>query len=592
MDMAEKLAHPVGVPLPGDGGGEGSRASAEPLRAPPAQAPTGPDFVRRTAGRFWRVAPLFFIAYLLADFVTGLFPHPRFGVQPWNLQPALAVALVAIGGRAYLPLVVLAVLAGGATVPQMQAGPAWLLGGIGVGASLWCGGMVLRRWTAWGGMAIGLADVGILLAASLGTAFLCALFEAARQIGAPGMVAANYALLAWRVFVADLLGIVVWAPLLLLGLGGGLRIAASGARVPAALRDVLLFAGVLAGLLLIVFGYQPLDEFRLSYLLFLPMIAVVMRHGLAGAVVALPVVQLGLLGALATVGIRPGTAFEFQMLMLTLAASSLTLGALNDERRRATDRITQHERSLRERSRALAEAQRIASTAELAAALAHDLAQPLSAIGTYARASRMLAERGEVQHAQLLETLQEIGAETARAGQYLHRMREFFRTGQMRAERVEVASLFDSAHAHMRDRLLLAQVGWRATVERGVPPVRVDAVQIGAVLGNLVANACDAMSEDVAWREVRLRASQAQEAGRPVVRICVEDTGPGVPEAIRGQLFKPLATSKPNGMGLGLALSRSIAERQGGRLWFEPSRELTTFCLELPCDESDAILPE
>jgi len=308
-----------------------------------------------------------------------------------------------------------------------------------------------------------------------------------------------------------------------------------------------------------------------------------MRYGLPGVAATLPLLQLGLLGALATIGTRPGTAFEFQLLVLTLAISSLYLGTLTDERRRAVERVAAHERALRERSRALDEAQRIASTAELAAALAHDLSQPLSAIGTYARASQLLAERGPDDHAKLVDTLGQIAAETARAGQYLRRMREFFRTGTMRVDRVAVATLFDSTHAHLRDRLVRADIAWRTTIEPGLPSLRADAVQTGAILGNLVANACDALAEGVALRVVHLKALRAPEAPG-LVRILVEDTGPGVAPELRERLFKPLSTSKPGGMGLGLALSRSIAERQGGRLWFDAGRELTTFCLDLPCD--------
>jgi len=82
---------------------------------------------------------------------------------------------------------------------------------------------------------------------------------------------------------------------------------------------------------------------------------------------------------------------------------------------------------------------------------------------------------------------------------------------------------------------------------------------------------------------VHLRALRPPDAPG-MVRILVEDSGHGVAPEIRERLFLPLATGKPGGMGLGLALSRSIAERQGGRLWFDAQRELTTFCLDLPGD--------
>jgi C4-dicarboxylate-specific signal transduction histidine kinase len=209
------------------------------------------------------------------------------------------------------------------------------------------------------------------------------------------------------------------------------------------------------------------------------------------------------------------------------------------------------------------------------------LNQPLSAIGTFARASQVLAERGDAERAKLNETLDQIVQESARAGQYLRRMRDFFRTGSMRLEQVNVASLFENTHAHVRDRLARADIQWRCTIEPGLPEVSVDAVQIGAVLGNLVVNACDALEGRLTWRQVHLKAFRITDGGECQVRILVQDTGPGVPSEVRQRLFTPLATSKPNGMGLGLALSRSIAERQGGRLWFDPDREMTTFCLDL-----------
>ncbi len=558
------------------------------MSAHPTASDRDASLTPRPPGMRWGVALFFVLAYVLADSVTELFPHPRFGVQPWNLHAALAVALLANGGAGYLPLVLFAVLLGWAIEPAPRLDLIWFFSGIGMAASYWAGGLVLRRRTLWGRWGVRLRDVNVLLAVSVAIAMLCSAVEALRQFATLGMAVSSMPLLAWRLFVADLLGIVVWTPLLLQLQGGALAPSMTGARIPVMIRDGLLFLLVLAALLLLVFGFQLLDEFRTSYLLFLPMIAAAMRYGLPGVVATMPLVQLGLLVALATIGIRPGTAFEFQLLVLTLAVSSLFLGALNDERRRATARIAQHERTLRERSHALDEAQRIASTAELAAALAHDLSQPLSAIGSYARASQLLAARGDAERNKLTETLREISAETARAGQYLRRMREFFQTGAMHADRVSVASLFENTHAHMRDRLASAGVDWYTSIEPGLPPVRADAVQIGAVLGNLVANACDAMVESASPRRIQLRASRTPESGGALVRILVEDTGPGVRSDLRERLFKPLATSKPGGMGLGLALSRSIAERQGGRLWFKTECALTTFCLDLPSYSEDA----
>ncbi len=547
------------------------------LAGPLAAAGAG---LRRLAPEV-RLGALFLATYLLADSLTRLFPHPRFGVQPWSPHPALAVFLIAYAGYAYAPVVLLAVWIGWWIAPGSQFDVTTALAGLAMTAVYCAAGLSVRRWSSWQRSEIRPGDLHLLLVVALATASLGAVLDAARQMVALDLQAVAVPLLILRIFIANLLGLVVLTPALLQWAQPDRRrqLARMGAVV--AVRDALIFVVVLIALLVLVFGLRPLDEFRMTYLLFLPMIVVAMRYGLFGAASALPLVQLGLLGALTTIGMRPGTAFEFQLLMLTLAIATLYLGALTDERRNAAERIAEHERTLRTRSQALADAQRIASTAELAAALAHDLSQPLSAIGTYARAGQVLAARGVAGHEELVRTLEQISQESTRAGQYLRRMREFFRTGSMREERVDVAGLFESTHAQLRDRLVQADIDWRSTLEPGLPAVCADTVQIGAVLGNLVANACDALAGQGPPRRIHLRAMRAPASGGSMVRILVEDTGGGVPSEIRDRLFTPLATSKPNGMGLALALSRSIAERQGGRLWFDAGCGLTTFCLEL-----------
>ena len=471
----------------------------------------------------WTLGVAFLLAYVLADALT-LFPHPRFNVQPWNLHPALGVTLFALAdGPALVPVVLVAVYAAWWILPGAGADVESVFAAIGITGTYWVAGRSLHRWTRWGAAEVRPRDVHVLLAVCGAAALLGALIEALRQAAATGLAAQDLPLLTWRLFVADLLGLVVLAPALLQWAGGGARRALAGRRPTVLLRDGVLLVLVLGGLLELVFGWQPLDQFRMSYLLFLPMIAVAMRYGLVGVATTVPVVQLGLLGALTLIGTRPGTAFEFQLLMLTLAVSVLYLGALSDERQRAAARIAEHERALRERGHALAEAQRIASTAELAAAMAHDLGQPLSALGTYARASQVLAARGVAEQAKLAETLEQIVQESARAGHYLRRMREFFRTGAMRQERVNVRSLIDATHAFVRDRLVLASIQWSVRLEPGLPDLHADAVQVGAVLGNLVANACDALEGIPGWRQVHVRAQCVPGSDRAMVRIRVED---------------------------------------------------------------------
>jgi signal transduction histidine kinase len=115
-------------------------------------------------------------------------------------------------------------------------------------------------------------------------------------------------------------------------------------------------------------------------------------------------------------------------------------------------------------------------------------------------------------------------------------------------------------------------------VEPGLRDVLADRIQIGTVLNNLILNALDAAAEAPSPARVRV---VAKADGPRAVAIDVEDSGPGVSPAIRHLLFEPLATTKPSGMGLGLAISRTIVQAHGGRLWLAAERP-TTFRFTLP----------
>lgn len=126
-------------------------------------------------------------------------------------------------------------------------------------------------------------------------------------------------------------------------------------------RDALLFAAAFALLLYVAFSLKPFDQFRTSYLLFLPLVVVSLRQGLAGAVLAVPAAQIGLMAALALFPVRSNTLFEYQLLMLTLAVATLYLGALATERDEAVRSLAQRDAELRERQHAVGQTLRAAA---------------------------------------------------------------------------------------------------------------------------------------------------------------------------------------------------------------------------------------
>jgi signal transduction histidine kinase len=451
-------------------------------------------------------------------------------------------------------------------------------------------GLALRRFTRIDRTDAGLRDVAVFVGISGASVTAAALVYVGAYLVDGTMEFERVGRVFSKLWIGDLVGFLIVGPLLLQLRARAWRTVAVATRVW--VRDAAIAALALMLILAVIFASKPLDEFRTSYLLYLPTIVIALRYGLFGAALALLPVQLGVLGSVVFFQPVVATALEFQLLMLTLALTTLCIGALASERERSMHELARRERESRAQQEALARAQRSASTAELAAALAHELNQPLSAIGTYARAGHVLAAAEPLDRGRLLSTLERVAAESSRAGDYVRRLRDFFRTGALRRESIGVAQLIAAARALLDDRMKRERVDWRCEIAPGLPALRVDRIQFGTVLVNLFGNAIDAMN-GVAPRRLIVRARLAAAAGR--IRIEVEDSGAGVPTEMCERLFQPLATSKPDGMGLGLALSRTIVERHGGKLWHEsrggsahgygPDRKVTVFCLEVPIDD-------
>jgi len=385
--------------------------------------------------------------------------------------------------------------------------------------------------------------------------------EAAPDVWAWGADLVNY-------WVGALIRLLIIAPLVLVHAGHDWTTWRSW--LPS--REMLLQAITIALALAVIFGLKYTDEFKFFYLLFLPLIWVAMRHGIHGATAALAFAHIGINAILAWRGLHAVAVVEFQMLMLGLAITGLFLGMTVSTRRAAEEKLHQREAELNQ-------AMRLAAAGEMTQAIAHELNQPLSALANYARAGQAMLSAPEQHGALLAETLGKIDREATRAGQVVHRLREFFRGGGLRLESLSADELIEEGLAPARRRAERAGIAVSLDLHGEPPHFLADRVQMGTVLHNLLVNAIEAIeSGDPKARGIAITVRRL-DGDR--LRFCVRDSGPGVVADMRDRLFDSFATSKPEGMGLGLAISRTLVEAHGGELWLDNMRP-TRFCFTLP----------
>lgn len=224
-------------------------------------------------------------------------------------------------------------------------------------------------------------------------------------------------------------------------------------------------------------------------------------------------------------------------------------------------RVEAEERSSRLRDD-LAHVARVATAGELATSLAHEVNQPLAAIVTNAEAGRRYIARDGASRDEVDEILRDIAHQGERASEIIRRLRQFLRKHEAERTSVDVNALIDETLPLVRRELEDRRAVLRLDLDGGLPSIPADRVQIQQVLVNLVKNACDALSNHAGTREVVVSTRRAD----GTIRFEVHDSGPGVAPEMRARLFEPYATTKATGMGLGLAICRTIVEAHGGRL--------------------------
>ena len=232
-------------------------------------------------------------------------------------------------------------------------------------------------------------------------------------------------------------------------------------------------------------------------------------------------------------------------------------------------------------SERMARVAHLTSMGEMAAGIAHEISQPLTAIATYGQACERLIRASSASEDQVLGTVRQIVEEALRAGDIIHRLKNLLRSRPGRRSLCQVNELISEVA-----RLAIADPTWkdfdlRFDLGDDLPPVVADGVQIQQVILNLIRNAQEASA-----RQERTSGSvivKTELDGASGVRVSVVDHGVGVRPDIESKLFQPFFTTKESGMGLGLSLSGSIIESHAGRLWFTHNQEGgATFHFTLP----------
>jgi signal transduction histidine kinase len=504
------------------------------------------------------------VLYVALDWASYIYPLGPFNITPWSPPPALAIVAMLLGGLRLAPVVFVSAFLADILI---RGAP----GGLAVSAvtsavvTLGYAGMAyaLRRVLPAREPLCDTHHLFMLVSiTAIGSAVLAAVYCGA-------LIAGNYlepgafVSAAFRSWLGDIVGILVTAPLLLVVAEPGERV-----RLLRALGkpETFLQVAIMVAVVTVIFrseGDSPNYHF---YVLFLPLIWMALRSGLVGATLGSGVVQLGVVLGVQLAEMRAIEVLELQARVAALTLTGLFLGVMVDERERATEGL---KRSMR-----------LAAAGEMAGAIAHEINQPLAALRNYCKSCLLIIDKRDLEgrDAALQDVVGKMVSESRRAADVVVRLRDFFRSGTTRLENVPLATLLEGIRRVADNGIPRGEA--RVSIESFTDAtLLVDPLQIELVFRNLLANAYEAVQPlPVQERTISVSALPLPEAR---VLFRVTDSGPGVPRATRERLFEPLTSNKASGMGLGLAISRTIAEAHGGTL-AAPASDHGEFHLVLP----------
>ncbi|MBX9592204.1 MAG: MASE1 domain-containing protein [Hyphomonadaceae bacterium] len=519
------------------------------------------------------------LVYVALEWMSFIHEHKGVPVTPWNPGLGVAFGMIVLKGTAYGLVLFIGVLV--AEIFVLHTGLAWpvILAIAAVVAASYTGAAVLAR--DYLRLDVGLRhvrDVLVLLAAGVVGAAVVAVLLALLLLITNELDISDLPKSALPLFVGDVIGIAVVTPLLL-RLAGRWRELSHTVSKPLILEIVLFIAATGFALWMIV-GSDRSNDYKYVSLLFLPVVAVAVRHGMDGSCLALAATQLGLVALLKTYGYDAAAFTEFQIVMFVLTMTGLLVGVVVSERREADLAARLAEARLKESRQEAARAARLNMVSGMASALAHEINQPMTAARALARSAQQILRSPSADIERVSTNLSALVVQIDHAGGVVRRMREFLRRGQPHFSTLNVHTILDDALVLARPEAATHHTRIDLEIAEPLPSIFGDRIQLQQVVLNLVRNAMDAIAETRrSDGHIHVRAHLADQG--TAVEISVIDNGAGVPA--EDTLFAPLSSSKTDGIGLGLSICANIVHAHGGRIWLQSSQNGTTeFRFSLP----------